>query len=112
LKKKKIIILDHPNEIKVGYSPVVDCHTAHVACRISELLSKVDRRSGNEIEKEPKFLKKGESAYVKMVPLKPMVVETFAEYSPLGRFVARDMGNTVAVGVIKEVKKKEKVVKK
>lgn len=83
-----------------------------MACRISEILSKVDRRSGLELEKEPKFLKNGESAYVKMVPLKPMVVETFAEYPPLGRFVARDMGNTVAVGVIKEVKKKEKTTGK
>ena len=44
---------------------------------------------------------------VKMVPTKPMVVETFAEYPPLGRFAVRDMRQTVAVGVIKSVDKKE-----
>jgi len=36
-----------------------------------------------------------------------MVVESFAEYPPLGRFAVRDMRQTVAVGVIKEVTKKE-----
>ena len=42
-----------------------------------------------------------------MKPLKPFVCEVFSEYPPLGRFAVRDMKNTVAVGVIKEVKKKE-----
>jgi len=34
-------------------------------------------------------------------PLKPMCVEEYAKYSPLGRFAVRDMRQTVAVGVIK-----------
>ena len=42
---------------------------------------------------------------VKMIPTKPMVVETFSEYPPLGRFAVRDMRQTVAVGVIKSVEK-------
>ena len=42
---------------------------------------------------------------VKMVPTKPMCVEVFAEYPPLGRFAVRDMKQTVAVGVIKEITK-------
>ncbi|KAF5781864.1 putative translation elongation factor EFTu/EF1A [Helianthus annuus] len=41
-----------------------------------------------------------------MLPTKPMLVETFAEYLPLGRFVVRDMRQTVAVDVIKSVNKK------
>ncbi|KAK8624567.1 hypothetical protein V6N13_065904 [Hibiscus sabdariffa] len=44
---------------------------------------------------------------VKMIPTKPMVVETFTEYPSLGRFVVRDMRRTVAVGVIKSVEKKD-----
>ncbi len=43
---------------------------------------------------------------VKMIPSKPMCVEKFSEYPPLGRFAVRDMRQTVAVGVIKEVEKK------
>ena len=40
-----------------------------------------------------------------MLPQKPMCVESFQEYPPLGRFAVRDMRQTVAVGVIKSVDK-------
>ncbi|PIN02623.1 Protein-synthesizing GTPase [Handroanthus impetiginosus] len=75
--------------------------------QFAELVTKIDRRSGKELEKEPKFLKNGDAGLVKMIPTKPMVVETFSEYPPLGRFAVRDMRQTVAVGVIKNVEKKD-----
>jgi elongation factor 1-alpha len=43
---------------------------------------------------------------ITITPTKPMCVETFSEYPPLGRFAVRDMKQTVAVGVIKGVDKK------
>ena len=46
-----------------------------------------------------------DAAIVKMIPSKPMCVESFTEYPPLGRFAVRDMRQTVAVGVIKSVEK-------
>jgi len=104
----QVIVLNHPGQINAGYTPVLDCHTAHIACKFSELLTKIDRRSGKELEKEPKNIKSGDAAMVNLVPTKPMCVETFADYPPLGRFAVRDMRQTVAVGVIKEVNKKEK----
>ena len=85
---------------------MVDCHTAHIACKFAELLEKVDRRTGKEIESKPKCLKSQEAGIVKLIPTKPMCVEKFSEYAPLGRFAVRDMRQTVAVGVIKEVEKK------
>ncbi|KAF5752530.1 elongation factor 1-alpha-like [Tripterygium wilfordii] len=62
-----------------------------------EHVIKIDRRSGKELEKEPKFLKNGDAGMVKMIPTKPMVVETFSEYPSLGRFVVRDMRQTASV---------------
>ncbi|BBN15231.1 elongation factor 1-alpha [Marchantia polymorpha subsp. ruderalis] len=102
----QVIIMNHPGHIASGYSPVIDCHTSHVAVKFAELLSKVDRHSGDELEQQPKFLKNGDAGIVHMVPSRPMTVETFAEYPPLGRFAVRDSRQTVAVGVIKAVQKK------
>jgi len=105
--KAQVIILNHPGEIHAGYAPVVDCHTAHIACKFSELQEKIDRRSGKKLEDNPKMVKSGDAAIVIMVPQKPMCVEAFSEFPPLGRFAVRDMRSTVAVGVIKSVSKRE-----
>uniref|UniRef100_A0A8C9CMV6 Eukaryotic translation elongation factor 1 alpha 1 n=1 Tax=Phocoena sinus TaxID=42100 RepID=A0A8C9CMV6_PHOSS len=102
----QVIILNHPGQISAGYAPVLDCHTAHIACKFAELKEKIDRRSGKKLEDGPKFLKSGDAAIVDMVPGKPMCVESFSDYPPLGRFAVRDMRQTVAVGVIKAVDKK------
>jgi len=101
----QVIILNHPGEIRNGYSPVLDCHTAHIACKFNEIKEKVDRRSGKKLEDFPKFVKSGDAAIVELVPQKPMCVESFVDYPPLGRFAVRDMRQTVAVGVIKSVTK-------
>merc|ERR1711883_36727 len=101
----QVIVLNHPGEIQNGYTPVLDCHTAHIACRFDEMLEKIDRRSGKKIEDAPAKIKSGDAAIVKMIPSKPMCVEPFSQYAPLGRFAVRDMRQTVAVGVIKSVEK-------
>jgi len=102
----QVIVLNHPGQISQGYAPVLDCHTAHIACKFSELKEKIDRRSGKKLEDNPKAVKSGDAAIVLMIPQKPMCVEKFSDYAPLGRFAVRDMRQTVAVGVIKDVTKK------
>ena len=157
----KVIVLNHPGQIMNGYSPVLDCHTAHIACKFAEIKQKVDRRTGevffnvsfslfllhtcpyfhnsvlalmihnsssaSEIccwqsnrsalnrlfsefvkkkkkstililmhigkatEENPKFIKSGDAGIVRLVPSKPMCVEPFVEFPPLGRFAVRDM---------------------
>merc|ERR1711902_483733 len=103
----QVIIMNHPGQISQGYCPVLDCHTSHIACKFNELQVKMDKRSGKKLEDIPKFLKNGEAGLVNLVPSKPMCVEGFKTYPPLGRFAVRDMRQTVAVGVIKEVEKKD-----
>jgi len=107
----QVIIMNHPGQIQNGYAPVLDCHTAHVACKFAKITEKMDRRSGKKMEDEPKFVKNGDACMVTLEPTKQMCVEAFSEYPPLGRFAVRDMRQTVAVGVIKEVDKSEVAAK-
>jgi len=104
----QVIVMDHPNKIMAGYTPVLDCHTAHIACKFNNLLALIDKRNGKKIEDNPKSVKSGQACIVEMVPSKPMCVEAFTLYPPLGRFAVRDMRKTVAVGVIKRVQRKNK----
>lgn len=80
-----MIILNHPGKIRAGYSPVLDCHTAHVTCRFAELKEKLHRRTGQKLEDQPQVLLSGDAATVTLVPIKPMCVESFFTYPPLGR---------------------------
>jgi elongation factor 1-alpha len=98
----QVIILDHPNKIMAGYTPVLDCHTAHIACRFNKLMTLMNKRTGAVIEQNPKSAKSGQAVLVDMIPSKPMCVETYKDYPPLGRFAVRDMRKTVAVGIIKQ----------
>jgi elongation factor 1-alpha len=102
----QIIVIYHPTAIAAGYTPVFHYHTGQVACRFTELLKKIDPRSGQVVEEKPTFLKTGDSALVKIEPLQPIAVETYTEFPELGRFAVRDMGTTVAAGVVKEITKK------
>merc|ERR1711871_609489 len=107
--KAQVIVMNHPGQIQNGSAPVLDCHTSHIACKFTEIENKMDKRTGKVTEEFPKFIKSGDAGIVKMTPSKPMVVEAFSEFPPLGRFAVRDMKQTVAVGVIKETAKKEAV---
>jgi len=107
----QVIIMAHPGQIQNGYTPVLDCHTCHIATKFKAITEKSDRRTGKALEENPKFVKAGDACTVTMEPTKPMVVETFESYPPLGRFAVRDMRQTVAVGVVKSVIKKEEAKK-
>merc|ERR1739845_211880 len=102
----QVIILKH-KQIKSGYTPVLDCHTAHIACKFNTVLSKLDSRTGKPTAKLPSAVKTGDAAMVALTPTKPMCLEAYGDFAPLGRFAVRDMRHTVAVGIVKKVQFKE-----
>ena len=113
--KAQIIVIFHPTALAPGYTPVLHAHTAQVAATLTEFVAKIDPRSGQVVEENPKFLKNGDSAIVKIRPVRPLCIETFKEFPELGRFALRDMGTTIAAGVVQEVTEKftaEKVTAK
>ncbi|MEM5772101.1 MAG: translation elongation factor EF-1 subunit alpha [Candidatus Aenigmatarchaeota archaeon] len=99
----QIIVLQHPNVIAKGYTPVFHCHTAQVACKIVEIQKKIDPKTGVTLQENPDFIKTGDAAIVKCVPQQPLVIESVKKIPELARFAVRDMGQTVAAGVCLEV---------
>ncbi len=96
----QIIILNHPTVITKGYTPVFHCHTSQMAGEIFEIVKKLDPKTGATIAENPDLLKTGDAAIVKIRPAKPLVVEKQSDFPQLARFAIRDMGQTVAAGVI------------
>jgi elongation factor 1-alpha len=108
----RVMVVWHPTAIAVGYTPVIHIHTASVACRIVEIVAKLDPRTGKEIEKNPQFIKQGDIAIIRFKPIKPLVVEKYADFPGLGRFAMRDMGKTVGVGQVIDIKPAQVAIKK
>merc|ERR1711981_1116615 len=102
----QVIVLKH-KQIKSGYTPVLDCHTAHIACKFNTVLSKLDARTGKVSAYMPKAIKTSDAAMVALTPTKPMCLESYQAFAPLGRFAVRDMRHTVAVGIVKKTQFKE-----
>ena len=102
----QIIIIHHPTAMAPGYTPVLHAHTAQVAATLSEFVAKIDPKTGGAVEEKPKFLKTGDAAIVRIKPVRPLAIETFKEFPEIGRFALRDMGTTIAAGVVKSIVEK------
>ncbi|MCS7145251.1 MAG: translation elongation factor EF-1 subunit alpha [Nitrososphaerota archaeon] len=101
----QIIVINHPTAVAVGYTPVMHIHTAQVAVKFKELKAKIDPRTGQVVEQNPQFLKTGDAALVVLQPLRPVALEAYSDFPQLGRFAIRDMGMTVAAGVVRRITK-------
>jgi elongation factor 1-alpha len=99
----QIVVLNHPTAIGKNYTPVFHIHTAQLACTITEILEKKDPKTGQTAQKNPDFIKTGDVALVKVKPTRPVCVEKYSDFPALGRFAIRDMGQTVAAGIVLEV---------
>ena len=104
--KAQIIVIHHPTAIAPGYTPVMHCHTSQVAATITAFEAKINPATGAVEEENPKFLKVGDSAIVRIRPVRPTCIETFQDFPELGRFALRDMGATIAAGIVKEITEK------
>jgi len=104
----RIVVLNHPNVLTAGYTPVFHIHTAQIACKITELVKKINPATGETLQDKPDFLKNGDVAIVKVVPTggQGLVIEKQQDIPQLARFAVRDSGSTVAAGQCIDVVKK------
>nr|MCK4929995.1 elongation factor 1-alpha [Nanoarchaeota archaeon] len=103
----RIVVLNHPSVVTVGYTPVFHIHTAQVACQITSIEKKLNPATGETVQEKPDFIKNGDAAIIKVKPVQPLVIEKQKDIPQLARFAVRDSGQTVAAGMCIDLVKKK-----
>ncbi|MFB6100370.1 MAG: translation elongation factor EF-1 subunit alpha [Candidatus Nanohalobium sp.] len=105
--KAQVIVLNHPNVISEGYTPVFHVNTAQVSCTFEDLHETMNPKTGETLEEDPDYIKQGQAAKVTIRPQQPLVIEENDDIPQMARFAIRDMGQTVGAGQCLEVNEKE-----
>eukprot|EP00933_Yihiella_yeosuensis_P053881 TRINITY_DN5218_c0_g1_i1.p1 TRINITY_DN5218_c0_g1~~TRINITY_DN5218_c0_g1_i1.p1 ORF type:complete len:475 (-),score=105.48 TRINITY_DN5218_c0_g1_i1:58-1482(-) len=109
----QIHVLDIPNQIKVGYSPIGFVRCGHSACRVAALKWKMGTETGGKKVENPFELKSNEMAECTFEPLQPLVCDTFKHCEGLSRIAFMDGNGVVMLGKIVSCKfKNDAAVKK
>ena len=103
----QVIVLNHPNVISEGYTPVFHVNTAQVSCTFTDLHETMNPKTGETIEEDPDYIKQGQAAKVTIRPQQPLVIEANDDIPQMSRFAIRDMGQTVGAGQALSVEEKE-----
>merc|ERR1712194_909034 len=102
----QIQVLDIPNEIKKGYSPIGFVRTGRAACRISALKWKMGKETGGKKMEDPHALKSNEMAQVTFEPQQPLVADSFKNCEGLSRVAFMDGNGVVMLGKVVTVEAK------
>jgi len=94
----QIQVLDHPGELKVGYSPIAFIRTGRSACRIHKINWKIGKETGGAKAENPPHLKANEMAEVVFEPQQPFVAESFKACEGLGRVAIMEGASVVMLG--------------
>merc|ERR1712226_1398903 len=108
----QIRILDIPNEIKIGYSPIGFVRCGRAACRISGLKWKMGKETGGKKLDDPHALKSNEMAQVTFEPQQPFVADSFKNCEGLSRIAFMDGNGAVMLGKVVSVEAKTFEAKK
>ena len=103
----QVIVLNHPNVISEGYTPVFHVNTAQVSCTFTDIKSTMNPKTGETLEEDPDYIKQGQAAKVEITPQQPLVIEANDDIPQMARFAIRDMGQTVGAGQALSVNEKE-----
>jgi elongation factor 1-alpha len=108
LKKVKeftcqVQILNHPGELKVGYSPIAFVRTSRSAVRMSKIVWKISKETGTKKASDPINIKANEMAEVIFQPQQPFVVDSFKNCEGLGRIAIMEGSTVVMLGKVVNV---------
>jgi len=101
-------VLDHPGELKCGYTPIAFIRTGRSAVKMTKINWKIGKSTGGQkAEGDIKFIKANEAASVDFEPQQPFVAEAFSTCEGLGRVAILEGNGVVMLGKVDSVVKKE-----
>jgi elongation factor 1-alpha len=103
----QIQVLDIPNEIKVGYSPIGFVRCGRAACRVSKIVWKMGKETGGKKMEDPHSLKSNEMAQTSFQPQQPLVCDTFKNCEGLSRVAFMDGNGVVMLGKVVSCEQKK-----
>jgi elongation factor 1-alpha len=108
----QVQVLDHPGELKKGYTPVGCVRTAHSACKLTQIKWKMGKETGMKKLENPNCIKANEMAELEFEPQQPFVVDLFKNCEGLGRIAIMEGNSVVMLGKVTDVQFWDDTVKK
>merc|ERR1712232_27724 len=102
-----VAVQEHPGVLKPGYCPVIFSRTAKVACKMTKILWKQSKKTGNAKVDNPPALSQFENAEVEFEPTAPLFLEPFADCAALGRIAVMDSNRLKMLGKVTGAVNKE-----
>jgi elongation factor 1-alpha len=102
----QVVVQDHPGQLKPGFAPCVHVRTAKSACKMTKIIWKTSKKTGNEKQEDPAFLERGDNAEVEFSPQQQFYLESFDQCAGLGRVAVMDSNQLVMLGKVMSVKYK------
>jgi peptide chain release factor subunit 3 len=96
----RIVVLEVKNILSAGSKVMMHIHAAEEEVTIHKLLAKVDRKTSEVKEKDPACVKSNECVIARIEVSRTMCVAAHKDFDKLGRFMLREEGKTIALGVI------------
>lgn len=107
------MVLDHPGQIKAGYTPIGYCRTSRCSLRLKSIVWKMGKKStgGAKVE-APEFIEQGDMCEVIWEPTRPFVVEAFDNCEGLSRIAILEGANVAMIAKVTKVTFVEETGKK
>jgi peptide chain release factor subunit 3 len=99
----QLVITDTLENIPVitaGYGAILHIHNVETECKIVDLISQMNKKTGKKMHQKPMFVRAGDVCKALISVDQTIAIETFGANQHMGRFTLRDMGKTVAIGKI------------
>jgi len=96
----QVQVMNHPGELKPGYTPIGFVRTARAPIKMTAIKWKVSKETGGQKAENPPFLKANDMAEVVFAPVLPLVVDSFKNCEGLGRIAVMEGASVVMLGKI------------